>query len=490
MLARGIPFFSSLLILGVCASVLGCQIPNPGIEPQQATLNFPIAVGLSGNSATGTSDFLLVVNSNYDARFNQGSILSLDLQLIQDRFDSVRDNGRFQPGGLGCTNPASWDDPNVECQIGEAVDFMAPGPANDHRGAEVWIDSFASGITRSPHQTGTTGTPDVFDRFYLPTRGSGPHLTWVDVNPDNGMINCEQGSGLRCSDRRRTTEVENHCTDRDVTFSGDPNALVAMGLETLTGDPANADRDVVLMIQRNGTAALFLDHGTGADRILRRTHILTGLPPDAINAELETSSGLAWMNTSSPVSTRATRLLGRVGVFYDTGNEACSQAFAAPSVFLDGLATGFDTRDVAFGSAGHERFAYVLSRSPEAVITIDQNGTPFVPGNAAIIDVDDVGFGPSRMRRVTIGGQDYLIVTCFDGRALWVLRTEPTEVVSIVPGFDGAYELVIDEARAWAIVADFKTSVIRFVDLAPLAHGHAAVVLGRVGTPRTHVGFP
>ena len=39
-----------------------------------------------------------------------------------------------------------------------------------------------------------------------------------------------------------------------------------------------------------------------------RTHILTGLPSDVVNARLEPSSGLAWLNSASPVSTRATRL--------------------------------------------------------------------------------------------------------------------------------------------------------------------------------------
>ncbi len=485
MPVRGIPLFCTLL-LGLPFAGLtlaGCQIPNPGIPPVQATLNFPIALALTAPASNpdAQSDFLLVVNANYDARYNQGTILSLDMRQIMLRFDEIRANGRFpQNGHMGCTNPASWDDPNVECQIAEAVDVMA-GSGPNHDGAEVWIDSFGAGIVRSPQG----------DRFYIPTRSTS-NLTWVDIDPSGtGAIMCDQAPGsLRCGDRRRTTMVETGCTDRDVTLRGDPNALVVMPMSSLVTLPAGtAERDVLLMLQRNGTAALYLDSLEGGlARQPIRTHVLTGLPPDAINAELETSTGLAWVSTSSPVSTRATRLLARVGVFIDTQNEHCSQAFAAPPVFLDGLATGFDTRDVAFSA--DTRYAYVLSRSPESIITIDQEGTPFIPGNAAITDVDDVGFGPSRLRRITMDGRDFLVTTCFDGRAVWVMSTAPTQVASIVPGFDGAYEMVIDVERRLAIVADFKTSVIRFVDLAPAVHGHDAVVLGRVGTPRTHVGFP
>lgn len=485
MSPRGIPLFC------VAFALVGCEIPNPGIPPVPATLNFPIAVELSDptrGDTDGQSDFLLVVNANYDARYNQGTILSLSMNQIMARFADIRAHGRAPdatvPGHIGCTNPAAWDDLNVECQVADAVDVMSPGDGpspTTHDHAEAWIDSFAARIIRSPQG----------DRFYIPTRSTAD-LTWIDFDNTTGAILCEQNGSFRCADRRRTTTAETGCAGRDVTLTGDPTGLVAMSLDSLTGNGDDATRDVLVMTQRNSTAALFIDSlpvAGPSTREPRRTHILTGLPQDAINAELESSSHLAWVSNASPVAARATRVLARVGVFIDQ-NQACSQVFAAPSVFLDGLATGFDTRDVAFSSDPENRFAYVLSRAPESVITIDQQGTPFIPGNAAIVDVDDVCFGPSRLRRITMAGRDFLLVTCFDGRAVEVLSTNPTQLASIVPGFDGAFEMTIDSERRLAIVADFRTSVIRFIDLAPLLAGRDAVVLGRVGTPRTHVGFP
>lgn len=473
MSPRGIPFFFVALALA------GCDIPNPGIPPVQATLNFPIAVGLSDptQGTGGESDYLLVVNANYDARYNQGTVLSLDMRRIMARFDAVANDPLHR---MNCTNPAAWDDPNVECQVAEAADVMADGrDAATHEGAEVWIDSFAGSIVRSPQS----------DRFYIPTRGTA-NLTWIDFDNATGAIDCGAVGSLRCDAAHRRTRIRatDECPGRTITLTGDPSGVVAMRLDQLTGSVDDADRDVVLMLQRNGTAALFMDDAALGDPVL--THVLTGLQQDAINAELEPSTLLGWVNTSSPVSTRASRALGRVGVFIDPDTEACSQAFAAPGVFLDGLATGYDTRDVAFSSDAQNRYAYVLSRSPESVITIDQQGTPFIPGNAAIVDVQPTGFGPSRIRRITIGGHDFLLVTCFDDGSVWIYGTQPTEVLSIVPGFNGPFELALDEERQIAVVADFKTSVLRFIDLSPLLHGHDAVVLGRVGTPRTHVGFP
>ncbi|MFO0680967.1 MAG: hypothetical protein U0234_02900 [Sandaracinus sp.] len=460
--------FVSCVALALGALTGGCDIPNPGIAPTPATLNFPIALALSDprlGADGATSSYLIVASSDYDARYNQGSLFSLDLGRIVQAFEDVRTFGRGR-----CTNPAAWYDENVECQIGDAATYLV---------SEVWIDSFTSGLERSPQG----------DRFYLSNRTQAD-LTWVDIDNGTGALDCEQGQGAYlCAPRRRTTRVETGCPSRDVTLTGDPTGLVVMDMASLVSPAPSAARDVVVMFQRNGTAALYLDSPVGGlPREPVRTHILTGLPSDVVNARLEPSSGLAWLNSASPVSTRATRLVARVGVYIDPNLEACSAAFPAQSVVLDGIATGFDTRDTAF--VGNPRFAYVLSRSPESILTIDQNGTPFVPGAAAIHDVDSVNFGPSRLHPITIGGRGYLVASAFDGRGLSVIGTEPTELVAAIPGFDGPYELVVDQERGLVIVADFRTSVLRFVDLSPLADGHPPVVLGRVATPRTHVGFP
>jgi hypothetical protein len=495
MSRRGIPFFCAL-------ALAACQIPNPGIDPTPATLNFPIALGLAPGpsmSQPGTTDpsrWLIVVSADFDGRYNQGSVFSLDMALVDEHLRQLRNYGRAVDhsgcaagqtpwSGVasptchdGCMNQAAWFDPTVECQIAEPIDLMPPG-------GEAWINSFAAGIARSPQ----------LDRFYLPTR-TGADLTWFDVT-SAGAIRCDQPQGsLRCGDRRRTTQIETRCANRDMTMVGDPTGITVMSLADIAPSaPSASTRDVVVMTMRHGgnpsNAALFIDTPvTGLGREPVRTHVLTNLPSDAINAELEPSTGLTWMNTASPIATRATRLIARIGVAYDDQHPECTQAFAAPSVFLDGVATGFESRDVAFSADPLNRFAYVLSRAPEGILTIDQQSQPLIRGGGQIVAVNDVGFGPSRIRPAMLGGREFLITTCFDGRALWAMRTQPTEVASVVPGFDGAFELVIDESRGLAIVADFKTSVVRLVDLAPLIGGGDAVVLARIGTPRTHVGFP
>ena len=203
-------------------------------------------------------------------------------------------------------------------------------------------------------------------------------------------------------------------------------------------------------------------------------------------------TGLTWVNLASPIPQRAVQYIPLVGVSFEQGpGRACSAAFSAGTVGLAGLATGFESRDVAWTQNG--RMAHVLSRLPESVITIDQDGVPFGPGTSPIVDVDAVGIGPSRVTSATLDGQEYLVATAFDARNVTVFRTDPVEVVAVVAGFDGPYEVAIDPVRQWAIVVDFRTSVVRIVDLAPVTSADRtdqASIIIRIGTPRTRLGFP
>ncbi len=455
-------------LLATTAVASACEIPNPGVPLRPGDLSFPIAVAVAPpQTPFSPSRFVVVAGSNYDLRSNQAALMSLDLDRIQAELDRRRAIPRGTTG--------SCEDTTRECFVGNADAFIA---------SQVFIDSFASGLTFSPQG----------DRVYLPIR-SRADLTWVDFNSADGSLDCGQTeTDFRCDDAHRTTTVEEGCA-RTLTLHGDPNALIAGSMSDLTDDPAEVGLDWLLMVERSGStgsAALYLDRREGGTRRPVLTHILTGLPPDAVNASLEPGTGLTWINLASPISTRAQRELPLVGVSIDPNHRECSAAFAAGRVQLGGVATGFDSRDIAW-TGPDARFAHVLSRLPESVITIDQDGVALTPGDAAVVDVDAVGFGPSRMASATIDGEDILVATCFDARNVSIMRTDPVEVTAVVAGFDGAYELAIDPVRRWAIVGDFKTSVVRIIDLAPLtspALDDEPSIIIRIGTPRTRLGFP
>jgi hypothetical protein len=450
-------------LLAIAALGTACEIPNPGVPLVAGDLSFPIALALSIPDAPGDpSRYVVIAGSNYDLRSNQAALMSLDLDLIEATLEDRRAAG------------GACDGLTTECFIGPAADFI---PA----GGQVFIDSYASGLTMSPQG----------DRVYLPIR-SRADLTWVDFDPATGGLSCGDGPGeLGCDDAHRTALVEEGCAGRVVTRTGDPTAVVAGAISDLSDHEDETGLDWLVMVQRNGTAALYIDRREGTTRRPVLTHVLTGLPVDAINASLEPGTGLTWIDLASPQPQRAQRVIPRVGVSFDHQDRECAAAFFAGTVQLGGIATGFESRDVAWTQGG--RFAHVLSRLPEGIITIDQEGVPLVPGDAAIVDVDAVGFGPSRLATAEIDGEEILMATCFDARNAWVFRTDPVEVTSVVAGFDGPYEIAIDPVRRWAIVTDFKTSVVRIVDLTAVTSADPndePSIIARIGTPRTRLGFP
>jgi hypothetical protein len=58
-----------------------CNLDNPGIKPPQGQISYPWAVGLTTDE-TGRATHLIVVNSNFDLRYNAGSVQAYDLDVL------------------------------------------------------------------------------------------------------------------------------------------------------------------------------------------------------------------------------------------------------------------------------------------------------------------------------------------------------------------------------------------------------------------------
>ncbi len=67
-----------------CALLLaaGCNLDNPGIKPPEGKIAYPVALALSEDQ-----NYLYVVNSNFDLRYNAGSVHSYSLDKLKDRID-------------------------------------------------------------------------------------------------------------------------------------------------------------------------------------------------------------------------------------------------------------------------------------------------------------------------------------------------------------------------------------------------------------------
>lgn len=425
---------SSVLAL---AAIGGCDLDNAGTAPTPGTLNFPVAVAVT--EETGGRQFLLVASSNFDLRYNAGALHSFDLGAMRASIDA-------------CAEPP--------CTFTDLSSYMV---------SEVLVGSYTSDLTLSPRG----------DRVYLAVR-SEVDLTWVDVDPASGALSCEgEGQPARCGERRRTTEIASSC-NRTPVISGDPVGVVAGRIEDLTGDPS--DLDYVVMVHRNGRASLFVDRMVGASPEPILVHTTDGLPIDIVNVSHEPSTQLVWTHTASIIGVRQTREVGFAGVAYDSASPECSSVFAAGRLPLLGTDDGFDTRDAVFSADGSH--AYVLSRRPEAILTLDLDSMPLFPGQASIDRVSHVGFAPSRLARVDVGSRTIVSATCFDDRKVWFVDADTGMTAGAVPGFQGPYELAVDTVGELVWVVDFRDSVVRAIDYAPLADGREPRLVATFGRVR------
>jgi len=462
------------LALGLAALAAGC-VRSPGLTPPANDLEFPIAAVVSPydpSSGIGPA-FLYVANSNYQLAYNAATLQTYDLQLAVDTMRT-------------CTGDAS------DCQLlprGAQADSTAavdPIQVDGLVVSEVRIGSYADGIAIS--QDG--------DRLYLPVR-SDVDLTHVDVDPATGVLSC--GSTETC-DSQYTTSDQSQADALDIRLPTDPVAVTVGALSDLMGPGQTGN--YVVMAHRIGAMSLFVDLDPAGGSRPIFLDVLQGLPAEMVTTTLDPDSQLVWATTSIyPV-------LARVGINLDMMSSTAENAtlFDAGGLAVTGVDTGSatagDTRDIAFDPRPGDDRVYVLSRRPAALFVAHRDSDD---SRLALIDLIEVGTGPSRVQVASfdVGGTEHAVafVSCFDNRSLYVLDPDRMQLLGVVTEMSGPFELQVDVARKLLYVVDFRVSVIRVVDLAPLLdcvenpptdndpRRCSPTLLGMIGQPIGQVGL-
>lgn len=415
----------------LATSLVGCNLDEGGIDPTPGTLNLPVAVALSPTAAGEAPEHLFVVNSNMDHRFNEGTLMAFDLDEVERMI------------GPDCTSSAP-------CALDALEPFLV---------SEIGVGSDADGLSVSPDG----------DRVYVASRAR-QNLTFVNWD---GQFQCET---------KDEDDAVKSCVDqgtvvaggRELELDGDPVAVTSGRLADVGGGNGN----FVLLALRDGQVALYIDEeGPAPDQAPRLVHIAKGFPDSVVTITMQPGTGIGWLTSA------ATRQLGRVGIAVDPAEPLQSFLYDAGAVTLGGLDTGVDSRDLQFDPTDPGGRALVLTRRPEAVVALDLARMGLNARDVAIDDVFEVGQGPSRLAIGTIAGKNYALATTFDGRKMFVIDVELGALIAVVGGFSGPFELAIDEARQRAYVVDFPVSVIRIVDLEPLARGEAPYIEATLGRP-------
>ncbi len=452
------------ILLLVAALLGGCT--NEGEPPPVGRLVFPIALGLSPSG-----EHLFVANSNFDLRYNAGSLQSYDVDVLNQELDrACRDVPPSERDACGII-----PEEDVRDDLTEAI-----RPVQGLLVDQVRIGSFADGMAVAPYGDAA--------RVYLPVR-SDANLTYVDVV--GGQFDCGPGApdelGRRCDDAHRRGEDE-AATLRGIELPADPVGVAVGPLaDVVSPDRTAPEGNYVLFAHRDGRASLFFDEPEGDSTAPVLVHTLSGLPSELVDITVDPRTRVAWAPSArEPV-------LARVGIAFDGATREPDRSFLfdAGGAYLSGIDTGSasrgDTRLLRFDPRPEVERAYILARRPRALLIADtSDASAAVP----VLDVVPVGFGPSRLEIATIDVSDpeddasppmlrtLAFVSCFDTRDLYVIDVDLGELVGIVRSLGGPFELVVDPGRGKpseggygprVYVADFRTSVVRVVDLGPMA---------------------
>jgi hypothetical protein len=448
-----------LTTLALAAMLGGCDLENPGDEAPVGSLYFPNALVIS-NETEGAPRFLFVASTNFDLRYTSGALHAFSLDAIDGAIEQCEKDGKL--GAETCTV--------------ELSDALAD---------EVFIPTYATALAIDPDGTRIVVASRTEDR-----------LTTVNVNLDaddaainesnpvaSSLLGCESAQSRSCG--TGTTNGVDVVTLDGLEQPEATSDLIIGRLSELTGDPDDEQRDYVATAHQRGAVALYLDDD---DDSLELSAVLENLGRTPTSIARDPISGLFHVALRSNV-------LLRLGVTIDTSSElAGATLYNATAVTLVG-GTLSELRSIAFlkepvglGVAEGESQALIIANDPSALVL-----TNVTPGAGSSVSgrvqrVSEIGAGGARLALGSIGGRPLAAVTCLDGRSVYIVDLTSMETRAVVPNLSGPFGVAFDEARERLYATDFRSSVVRIVDLSQLASRDAAPesvrVVATLGHPR------
>jgi hypothetical protein len=447
---------SSLTVLLGLQFAGACNLDNVGDPPPDADIYFPTGLFLSGQSEDSAARFLYVLNSNFDLRYNRGSVQVFDLDALDARLGE-------------CASPG------LNCQV----------PATDLVVDEVLVPSLGTAYSVSPDRR----------RLYLTSR-TDQSLLYIDLDENadgEAVLQCDE-SERRCSDdRRRGADTAENA--RGALFPAEPVSIVTFPAATAAPslDAENTPGDFVLVAHRWGQVSLFHDSGTGGPKLLQ---VLAQLPLEPTGIEFDPGTHLAYMSLYARTAANgSSRLLSRLALNVEvspSGSLDASYLYDVGTVVIDGVAPQRSTRALRMNPARQGQLL-VTGERPASLLFVNV-GTSDDPGalaapTLAAQEIVTVGDGPMRMAYGKIGDREIIAVSCFDAKQLYLVDAVRSTVVSVIHNLNGPFDVGIDSTRRRLYLSDFRASNVLVVDLSPLANVGMGErtdtpIIGTLGIPK------
>jgi DNA-binding beta-propeller fold protein YncE len=410
---------------------------------------------LSGQTAESAPRFLYVLNSNFDLRFNRGSVQAYDLDALDAKIS-------------GC------DRRGLDCQI-EAPEVFVD---------EVLVPSLGTSYSVTPDRK----------RLYIATR-TDQSLLYIDLNETGDgedVLQCDE-SERRCSDDRRRG-INPSENARGVTFPIEPVSIVTLPAASAAPglDPETVTGNFVMVAHRWGQVSLFHDNGTSGPKLI---HVLDQLPLEPTGIDFDPVGHLAYLSLYSRTAANgASRLISRVAASVEVAGDGsldASYLYDVGAVVIDGVAPQRSTRTLRMNPA-REGQLLVTGERPASLLFVDvgeNSATSLAAPTLPAREIVTVGDGAMRMAYGKVGSREVIAVSCFDAKQLYLIDAVSYTVIGVLHNLNGPFDVAIDEARKRLYLSDFRSSSVLVVDLSAVAEGGAgsrtdAPIVAMLGIPK------
>lgn len=507
----------------VAVSLLcSCGLNQQGVPPLDDTIAFP-----SSALVDPSGRWLFVVNANSDLRYNNGTLVALDLAAAAADRPAAGDAITAAPPVFpDCPQVAyihPLSDPNTHyCCWDQLDDTILDCDERQYvaSASTVRIGSFGAGMVYEPACDDALADPGAGarcpdhwtcrdnlanqGRLFIGVRGNSS-LTYLDVTVNPGqapVFDCsvaDAGPFAEC-------DVAHQITHATQTFAGDvllPDEPYALALDRrnellyvghLRGDVSRPDTGGVSLFDVQGLPTA---EGVRQPRPKFVRPFGSIFPGDANGLVGVTSLGVS----ASGELFVSSRYVPRVGSMVPTNLAGCDTNTDAS---LTALVQAGDTFDTAlFGSEARgiqfipdANRAFVLQRVPPALVGFDLDRDPLT-GLYRPTDVIETCASPTYLQSHNPGGTGWqLYVTCFETGQIYVVDPYIPRLVSVIDVGRGPAGLAFgpapgesnvppaDSTTTRGYVVGFGDNDISVVDLSPGSPTQYHVIQ-RLGFPST-----
>jgi DNA-binding beta-propeller fold protein YncE len=456
-----------------------CGFGQSGIEPPSDRIFFP-----AGMAVDPGGEWLYVVNSNSDLRFNAGTVVAVNLvEAAKDRA-AAKD-----PKTPRCPN-STFVQPQNGAHRFCCRDFVDDNIIDcDDRGyvnaaATVRIGSFGGAVVVQPFEN----KDPIHRRLFVPVRAE-PSVTYIDatVTPGALSLSCTPpGSGANafCTDDHRIktapflapdgTQIkfqeEPHpmLLDKDlgVLFVGhlggvEGGKLVPRGVSVIDvchpGNPTSPPQLAAILTDA-------LPPSTGAIGVTSLTQQAPGHADQPLLATAELTADIAELVFVTPSLVPCDSKPAR-DLRLASGRRFASSAFGTHGADLRGLVVDPDAERAW---VLHRQYALRTEYNPPSVVALDrhpdEHGLPLNRPTGVL----GVCNGPNRMILHDAGRGPRLFVNCFENGQIYVIEPNELAVEAIIEVGTGPIDFVFaDTDPTIAYVAGFANNNVAVVDLQP-----------------------